>query len=591
MFELVTQADVTNSPASRHPDAATIARAVLLALNNIKTPDDLANELAHRTESEGREIIRIASHPRVFGNAFVQKALPKVAALRNANQRREAGVQKEIRIKALAEGISKEQLTFPSELAKRVNAQPETERGELMAELGKTGAFSTEFLAAVMRATASAAAGPAKKTTIYVGLNENTDGERAMLGGDTIAITNEKRTGVLDGAAIHDELTVRKWLVDQGILLPEAKVKTIVAVAKRAIADEVLRLVRVFYRASRGELDITRFSISGHHDANSFYGDMNGSTSSREFFDVCSLFPAACAQVRHLMIAACSGSELLHYRARFPGLQTLWYYSITSPTADKSGAHFAMWNRITRLADAAQMSAEFEAGKLPGYRLKVLNANGVYLLGIDATKGDREGAGEWKSEAATIDAHAIHTKWKAIAIGARLLYPQSARFMEHYLSGKGTQLEIPVNTMLSDLPELRASYEKLVPEMIESCEKTFAPGEANIRLQGQTRSDVYCKSSKDWHWAVGGFSYMWSGMAERVGGDTRIQVNAGIKDTYTWDRGRSISIFGVNVDFDELGLLHRAGLAREFSSSGMAKLATITLRADGKRTVEWATKN
>jgi hypothetical protein len=49
-----------------------------------------------------------------------------------------------------------------------------------------------------------------------------------------------------------------------------------------------------------------------------------------------------------------------------------------------------------------------------------------------------------------------------------------------------------------------------------------------------------------------------------------------VYDRYNWDQGKSVSILGIKVKDEQLGRLHRVGLAREFDVKGQSSPKFVT---------------
>jgi hypothetical protein len=103
----------------------------------------------------------------------------------------------------------------------------------------------------------------------------------------------------------------------------------------------------------------------------------------------------------------------------------------------------------------------------------------------------------------------------------------------------------------------------------------------NFQLTGDRKSDVYCSQSqsRDWFFAIGGFTYWYTAEVQVLpseAGPPQITMifTLHIFDRYNWDQGKAVTIAGITVKDEQLGRLHRVGLAQEYDVNGTATPTT-----------------
>ena len=137
-----------------------------------------------------------------------------------------------------------------------------------------------------------------------------------------------------------------------------------------------------------------------------------------------------------------------------------------------------------------------------------------------------------------------------------------------------------VDGMLNALPELRDRVTRHV---------SYAAREAMVTAQSENITEpttypfvtawegAYARKeeSLDWFYAVGGYQHATTGTVtvyppEVPGGEWRYeytyQVHVG--DRYNWDPGKVTDVGGKSVTDEEMGRLHRVGLAQEYDIEG-----------------------
>ena len=202
---------------------------------------------------------------------------------------------------------------------------------------------------------------------------------------------------------------------------------------------------------------------------------------------------------------------------------------------------------------------------------------------VNGGSAHEDGSGDWGGSADDrgVTDYANHYMWGRVALAAESIgLVNAARHMRHYLGNTGSPLTVNVDQMLRDVPSFQEAANHLEQEARAEANKKIAamgatPSNTNFSLEGTKSSDVYCSKaeSQDWFYAVGGFTHWYTAeVAIIVAEDGKINVQMIFKifihDVYNWDHGKSVTIGPLTVTDDQMGRLHRVGLAREFDVNG-----------------------
>ncbi|MEU5104867.1 MULTISPECIES: hypothetical protein [unclassified Streptomyces] len=177
-------------------------------------------------------------------------------------------------------------------------------------------------------------------------------------------------------------------------------------------------------------------------------------------------------------------------------------------------------------------------------------------------------------------------KVKALAEGASLLgMDDAARHLTHYLDNSGTTLDLPVDKMMKGDVALR---NKALEAIMDNEGKWRAEALAEFRKNGgrpvaipvETMNSDYRFSrsgNEDWYLAVGSVNTNTSGVVTVTpGADGKPKVGLdyqlNVWDRYNWDSGKETEIAGVTFTDEEIGRLHRTGLAQEFDMRGSSSV-------------------
>jgi hypothetical protein len=132
--------------------------------------------------------------------------------------------------------------------------------------------------------------------------------------------------------------------------------------------DQLAEFVQTMQRVERGEIDMERLVISGHHHTgeSNIYGGQGGITYA-QLEGIMGQFPEARAGVKDLMLSACNtvkgGQHDEVYQKIFPNLETTWGYSGIAPSVgtdpkNTSPKHIEAWEKASRGDDPEAVSQE-----------------------------------------------------------------------------------------------------------------------------------------------------------------------------------------------------------------------------------------
>ena len=185
------------------------------------------------------------------------------------------------------------------------------------------------------------------------------------------------------------------------------------------------------------------------------------------------------------------------------------------------------------------------------------------------------GAGKWNSKPK-------EATYIALAAGIIQILPQAslvigddaAKHMAHYFFGNGRDLTIDLEGMVAEVPEARVRYEDEVAQAQEWIETLPVGRHAFTSLNVESAYN-YQEESKNWYFAIGGYSTWGKGTAvvTQTGGARQYEVDFEYKffDRYNWDGGKKVTIFKITVTDQFMGEFHRQGLASEYNCFGAFK--------------------
>jgi len=146
--------------------------------------------------------------------------------------------------------------------------------------------------------------------------------------------------------------------------------------------------------------------------------------------------------------------------------------------------------------------------------------------------------------------------------------------MWHYLMNSGSDQIIDLEGMVRDVPSAKERYNDEVDQAKRYVE-TLPPGTYQIRSKMPENGYNYQHESRDWYFAIGGYS-TWGRATATVAGDPTkrtysVDFEYKFYDRYNWDAGKKITFHGITVTDKFMGEFHRQGLAQEYDCFGSFK--------------------
>lgn len=150
----------------------------------------------------------------------------------------------------------------------------------------------------------------------------------------------------------------------------------------------------------------------------------------------------------------------------------------------------------------------------------------------------------------------------------------AALHMKHYLDASGRTFTIDLESMVDSGPTARGRFRNEVSQAQKFVE-TLAVGTHSITSKTAESAYNYKNESKNWYFAVGGYSTWGKGKAivrnGSAGREYELQFEYKFFDRYNWDTGKSVTLVGITITDRFMGEFHRQGLAQEFDMVGSIK--------------------
>ncbi|MFJ3988443.1 hypothetical protein ACIPWY_07280 [Streptomyces sp. NPDC090032] len=193
------------------------------------------------------------------------------------------------------------------------------------------------------------------------------------------------------------------------------------------------------------------------------------------------------------------------------------------------------------------------------------------------------GAGRHGSQSAGFGDWVTKQKMELLVEGADWQgMTDASRHMAHYLGNSGSDMRLPVDKMMKDVPD----FERYVATIVRSrqddwrdqaLEEFRKNGGKPVAIPVDAKADegFYFSEDRDsnWFYAVGGANSNVTGVVTAVpdaNGNPKISVDyqANVWDRYNWDQGKGVNVGPLDIPDGDMAKLHRAGLAREFDMRG-----------------------
>jgi len=154
----------------------------------------------------------------------------------------------------------------------------------------------------------------------------------------------------------------------------------------------------------------------------------------------------------------------------------------------------------------------------------------------------------------------------------RLVVPDAARHMRHYLGNTGKALEVRVGKMVNQSQKAKRHFYKELNDAMAFVEENVECGKTEPIVGTWTGGGT--DDSRNWFYAVGGYSACGSGTVTNLGNrgtgkcKYKLEFTFHFDDRYNWDTGKGVNILGIRISDESLGRLHRVGIAKEFDMTG-----------------------
>jgi RHS repeat-associated protein len=240
-----------------------------------------------------------------------------------------------------------------------------------------------------------------KKVLLYVGMGEHATHEAAALTkqvgsrGTVISVTPDDGTSSVftEGGTSYDLSSDNEQFAFAQAVAPAAKgwlgqarrniqAMHLAAILKNAdedTRDEIAAVISAYSRAERGEINLERVVISGHHyeDDDEIWGDGGASMKLSDLGQLARIFPAAAGGVRDMGFSACNTlvdeGDLDVVKSMFPALDTAWGYKDTCPgTWTGAIEHLKNWEKATR-GQSSWLTGREASGIRKGGNVRVEN--------------------------------------------------------------------------------------------------------------------------------------------------------------------------------------------------------------------------
>ena len=184
------------------------------------------------------------------------------------------------------------------------------------------------------------------------------------------------------------------------------------------------------------------------------------------------------------------------------------------------------------------------------------------------------GAGAWNSESyevTTLAAYAAINHPAFLAGAVAFIGDDAVTHLRHYMGNTGRPLNVDVAGMVNEVPSGKTLFETVVA-LIKAYIEKFPAGAYNMTSKHTWGGYNRQSESKNWYFAVGGYSVWIRGRATVTGaGAGKSYVFEGrykFYDRYNWDGGKSVTIAGIRITDEQMGEFHREGLAKEYDEVG-----------------------
>lgn len=186
------------------------------------------------------------------------------------------------------------------------------------------------------------------------------------------------------------------------------------------------------------------------------------------------------------------------------------------------------------------------------------------------------GAGPWNSKPTELSYVALKAGIVATLPPTSLVAllatgPNACKHMRHYFGSSGRTLTIDLEDMITSGPIAKARFRDEIAQAQAFVEKLPA-GSHNITSKGPESAYNRKEHSRDWYYAIGGYSTWGKGVATVRSGasgmEYQLQFEYRFEDKYNWDGGKSVTLGGITITDAFMAEFHRQGLAKEYICIG-----------------------
>ncbi|MCC7342932.1 MAG: peptidoglycan-binding protein [Bryobacterales bacterium] len=205
----------------------------------------------------------------------------------------------------------------------------------------------------------------------------------------------------------------------------------------------------------------------------------------------------------------------------------------------------------------------------------VIPPNRDYKIGADdPTITPDPGSGVWGAKSAELSYIALKeilTDSSFLGAAVIAIGDDAVKHLVHYFNNTGRSLTIDLEGMVDEVPTAKKMLEFEV-DQAKAFVETLPPGTHQITSRTAESSYNYKDESKNWYFAVGGYSVWGKGVATvrdtPTGKEYTLQFEYKFFDRYNWDKGKAVTIAGITITDAFMGEFHKQGLAREYDEIG-----------------------
>jgi hypothetical protein len=157
----------------------------------------------------------------------------------------------------------------------------------------------------------------------------------------------------------------------------------------------------------------------------------------------------------------------------------------------------------------------------------------------------------------------------------------AANNLNHYLDNTGKDFTNSPDAIMKDIASFKQAVNALATQHAKDAFKAGQTESGATKTFVSPWTSFYATKelSKDWFFALGGFSYAVAGtVATKKSGTawtSSLSYKVYLFDRYNWDTGKGVTIGPFEFKDTELGRMHIVGLAREYIVRGTSKEYTV----------------